>query len=61
MNTQEVINSSRNLLYQGKHMQITDKLFTPRLGERERQGRGKRDEELGQPKKKILEVSPVIS
>ena len=42
-------------------MQITDKLFTPRLGERERQGRGKRDEELGQPKKKILEVSAVIS
>ena len=41
-------------------MQITDKLLTPRLGERERRGREKRDEELGQPKK-ILEVSPVIS
>ena len=47
MNTQEVINSSRNLLYQGKHMQITDKLFTPRLGERERQSRGKRRRRTG--------------
>lgn len=43
MNTQEVINSSRNPLY---------KLFTPRLGERESLGRDKTDEE--RQRKKIL-------